>query len=123
MARAGNETISTTFMFHTEDNSEGHFISDRFVISLVLSFLNLSVSFFLHWIILLALVHRAQGNNVKYLKAKLGYRKIKNPGSQALTNKCSISVWSLLSPQPTRRAETHHSLFVCCKSDSRAVYL
>lgn len=37
----------------------------------------LSLSFLLCWIVLLVLVHRGQDNNVKYLKAKLGYRKIK----------------------------------------------
>lgn len=119
------------------------------LLSLVLSFLavcpeSLCLSFFLSWIILLVFVHRGQDNNVKYLKAKLGYRKIKTqvPRPWQTIPSSAASVWghsyfltqpdTQNPPQPlsatslTRKQLTyrltiwlmHHVLYIHCHDDA-----
>lgn len=78
----------------------------------------LSLSFLLCWIVLLVFVHRGQDNNVKYLKAKLGYRKIKTQVPRHwLTIPSAASVWGHSHFHTQQEVQKPAAAFVCHESD------
>lgn len=81
-------------------------------------------SFFLCWIILLVLVHRGRENNVKYLKAKLGYRKIKTQfprPRQTIPTTASVCVVTPISSLNGKARPT--TAVVYHESDVKSVHL
>lgn len=79
---------------------------------------SLCLFFLLCWIVLLVFVHRGQDNNVKYLKAKLGYRKIKTQVPRHwLTIPSAASVWGHSYFHTQQEAQKPAAAFVCHESD------